>query len=110
MEVKLKEKIKAWMPVAGRLMGAAALGTTYVMAGGVQMPWNTGLTSLSGNLTGVTALGVTTAGAAGTFLPMVFHSEMPQWASTSSRVALVGGTLLGIPSLVSYFGVGGSLI
>jgi type IV secretory pathway VirB2 component (pilin) len=110
MEVQLKEKIKNWMPIAGRLLGAVALSATYVFAGGVQMPWNSGLNSLSGNLTGVTALGVTTAGAAGTFLPMVFHGEMPQWASTSSRVALVGGTLLGIPSLVSYLGIGGSLI
>lgn len=87
-----------------------ALATTALFAAGVNMPWNAGLTSISNNVTGPTALGLVTIGAAGTFGPMVFHGEIPQFAHRASYVALVGGGLLAIPTIVSFFGIGGALV
>jgi len=51
-----------------------------------------------------------TIGAAGTFGPMVFHGEIPQFAHRASYVALVGGGLLAIPTIVGFLGIGGALI
>ena len=83
---------------------------SILFAGGVPMPWNSGLTSISNNVTGQTALALVTIGAAGTFGPMVFHGEIPQFAHRASYVALVGGGLLAIPTIVGFLGVGGALI
>ncbi|MCU1329718.1 MAG: hypothetical protein JWN34_5088, partial [Bryobacterales bacterium] len=66
--------------------------------------------SITNNVTGPTALGLVTIGAAGTFGPMVFHGEIPQFAHKASYLALVGGGLLAIPTLVNFFGVGGALV
>jgi hypothetical protein len=41
---------------------------------------------------------------------MVFHGEIPQFAHKASYLALVGGGLLAIPTLVNFFGVGGALV
>ena len=89
---------------------ALVFTTTVLFAAGVAMPWNAGLTSISNNVTGPTALGLVTIGAAGTFGPMVFHGEIPQFAHRASYVALVGGGLLAIPTIVSFFGIGGALV
>lgn len=100
------------MQIKQRLLGLGWLvfATSALFAAGVSMPWNSGLTSISNNVTGPTALALVTIGAAGTFGPMVFHGEIPQFAHRASYVALVGGGLLAIPTIVSFFGVGGALI
>ena len=81
-----------------------------LFATGVPMPWNSGLSAISTNVTGPTALGLVTIGAAGTLGPMVFHGEIPQWAHRGAYLALIGGSLLAIPTLVTFFGIGGALI
>ena len=91
-------------------LGSLVFMASVVFAGGVAMPWNAGLTSISNNVTGPTALGLVTIGAAGTFGPMVFHGEIPQFAHRASYIALVGGGLLAIPTIVSFFGIGGAVI
>jgi len=100
------------MSITQRLfsLGSLLFMTSVLFAGGVAMPWNAGLTSISNNVTGPTALGLVTIGAAGTFGPMVFHGEIPQFAHRASYIALVGGGLLAIPTIVSFFGIGGALI
>ena len=100
------------MSITQRLfsLGSLVFMTSILFAGGVAMPWNAGLTSISNNVTGPTALGLVTIGAAGTFGPMVFHGEIPQFAHRASYIALVGGGLLAIPTIVSFFGISGALI
>jgi len=100
------------MSITQRLfsLGWLVLTASTLFAAGVAMPWNAGLTSISNNVTGPTALGLVTIRAAGTFGPMVFHGEIPQFAHRASYIALVGGGLLAIPTLVGFFGIGGALI
>ena len=87
-----------------------------LFATGVPMPWNSGLSAISTNVTGPTALGLVTIGAAGTLGPMVFHGEIPQWAHRGAYLALLvedcspSPRLLAIPTLVTFFGIGGALI
>jgi type IV secretory pathway VirB2 component (pilin) len=93
-----------------RLFCVFAISAAVANAAGPPMPWNSGLSAIAGNLTGPTALGLTLGGAAITFAPMIFHGQIPEWGSRAGYVALVGGTLLGIPTLVNYFGLGGALV
>ncbi len=81
-----------------------------VFAGGPPMAWNAGLTSISNNITGQTALALVTIGAAGTFGPMLFHGEIPHFAARASYVALVGGGMLAIPTVVAFLGISGATI
>ena len=79
-------------------------------AGGVNMPWNIGLKSIADNVTGPTALGLVTIGAAATFGPLIFRGEVPEFAHRATYMSLVGGSLLAIPSLITFFGVSGALV
>ncbi len=88
----------------------AMLQGIALFAAGVPMPWNAGLTAIANNVSGPTALGLLVLGAAGTFGPMVFHGEIPQFAHRAGYIALAGGTLLAIPTLAAFLGIAGAMV
>jgi type IV secretory pathway VirB2 component (pilin) len=88
----------------------AVFATANAFAGGVAMPWDNGLVSISRNLTTTTALGLTIMGAAGTVGSMIWHGDMNEFARKGSYIALAGGFMLGIPQVVTYLGITGAVV